>query len=206
MAGLKCKQSGQFDHAKTGIRADRNPRSCRLMFAGRAAILAAALICDRLFGDPHWLWSRLPHPVVLFGRLIAVLDRRLNRDDRADGERRLAGAVVVALVLALAIAAGLVLAGLVRLLPGHPLAGLLGEAVLASIFLAHKSLIDHVGAVVAALRSSGAPAGREAVARIVGRNVSELDESAVARAAMDSLAENFSDGVVAPAFWYLLAG
>ncbi len=176
------------------------------MFAERAAVLAAALICDRLFGDPDWLWSRLPHPAVLFGRLVAALDRLLNRPERSDDERRLAGVLTIAVVLILAIAAGLILAGLVGALPGHPLVGFLAEAVLASIFLAHKSLAGHVGAVAAALRSGGLPAGREAVARIVGRDVSDLDEPAIARAAMESLAENFSDGVLAPAFWYCLAG
>ena len=190
LAGLKRKQTGQFN----------------LMFANRAAILAAALICDRLLGDPDWLWSRLPHPTVLFGRVIAALDRLLNREDRSDSERRLAGVLSVAFILILAIAAGLVLAGLVRSLPGHPAVGFLAEAILASIFLAHRSLIDHVGAVAMALRSGGLSAGREAVARIVGRDVSDLDEPGVARAAIESLAENFSDGVLAPAFWYLVAG
>lgn len=186
--------------------ADRNPQSRLLMFATRAAVLAAALICDRVFGDPHWLWSRLPHPAVLFGRLVAALDRLLNRQDRSAGERRLAGALAVAFVLMLAIAAGMALAGLIRALTDYPLVGFLAEAVLASIFLAHKSLLDHVGAVAVALRSGGVPAGREAVARIVGRDVSDLDEPAIARAGIESLAENFADGVVAPAFWYVIAG
>ncbi len=176
------------------------------MFATRAAILAAALICDRLFGEPDWLWSRLPHPAVLFGRLVGALDRVLNREDRPDGERRLAGGLVVAFVLALAVAAGMALAAIVRALPGHPLAGLLVEALIASVFLAHKSLTDHVGAVAAALRSGGENAGREAVARIVGRDVGDLDAPAIARAAIESLAENFADGIIAPAFWYLIAG
>ena len=179
------------------------------MFAERAAILAAALIFDRLFGDPDWLWSRLPHPTALFGRLIAALDRLLNRENRSVSERRLTGALVVALVLILSIMAGMagmVLARIIGDLTGYPLAGWLAEAVLASIFLAHKSLTDHVGAVAAALRSGGLPAGREAVARIVGRDVSDLDEPGIARAAIESLAENFSDGVLAPAFWYLVAG
>ena len=189
-AALKRKQIGRFN----------------LMFAERAAILAVALICDRLLGDPDRLWSRLPHPAVLLGRVIAAMDRLLNREDRSAGERRLAGGLVVMLVLMLAIMTGLVLAGFVRALPGYPPVGFLAEAVLASIFLAHKSLIDHVGAVAAALRSGGVPAGRQAVARIVGRDVSDLDEPAIARAAIESLAENFADGVVAPAFWYCIAG
>ena len=189
-AGLKRKQTGQFN----------------LMLADRVAILAAALICDRLLGDPDWLWSRLPHPTVLFGRVIAALDRLLNREDRSAGERRLAGALLVAFVLALAIVAGMVLTGLARGLAGHPVFGFIAEAVLASIFLAHKGLLDHVGAVAEALHSGGVPAGREAVARIVGRDVSDLDEPGVARAAIESLAENFVDGVVAPAFWYCVGG
>jgi adenosylcobinamide-phosphate synthase len=176
------------------------------MAATHAAVLAAALICDRLFGDPDWLWSRLPHPTVLFGHLIAALDRSLNRAERGGGRRRLAGVLAITLVVGFAVAAGMALVGFVRTLPGHPLVGLLSEAVLASIFLAHKNLTDHVGAVAAALRSSGVPAGREAVSRIVGRDVSALDEPGIARAAIESLAENFSDGVVAPAFWYLIAG
>jgi adenosylcobinamide-phosphate synthase len=212
-AGLKRNQRRKIRPcAWTAIRhwqisfAERNPQVRRLMVATRAAVLAAALICDRLFGDPDWLWSRLPHPTVLAGRLIAALDRFLNREDRSAGERRFAGALVVAFVLVLAIAVGMMLTGLIRSLPGHPLAGIMAEAVLASIFLAHKSLLDHVGAVAAALRSGGAPAGRDALSRIVGRDVSALDEPGIARAAIESLAENFSDGIVAPAFWYLVAG
>ena len=176
------------------------------MFGDRAAILAVALISDRLFGDPDWLWSRLPHPAVLCGRLIAALDRLLNRPDHSPAERRMAGVLALVVVLILAIGAGMVLTGIIGALSGFPLVGFLAEAVLASIFLAHKSLLNHVGAVAAALRSGGVVAGREAVARIVGRDVGNLDEPAIARAGIESLAENFADGVVAPAFWYCLAG
>ncbi len=185
---------------------DGKPQVHPLMLATRAAVLAAALICDRLFGDPGWLWSRLTHPVVLTGRLIAALEQLLNRQDRSNAERRMAGVLALVLVLLLAIGAGIALAGLIGLLSGYPLAGFLAEAILASIFLAQKNLLDHVGAVAVALRSGGVSAGREAVARIVGRDVSELDEPAIARAGIESLAENFADGVVAPAFWYLVAG
>jgi len=176
------------------------------MVAMHAAILAAALVCDRLLGDPGWLWSRLPHPAVLFGRLVGALDRSLNRQERSQRQRRLAGVLAIALVLAVGIAAGLALAAIIRAVTAHPLAGLALEALVASVFLAHKSLTDHVGAVAAALRSGGEVAGRQAVAKIVGRDVGDLNEPAIARAAIESLAENFADGVIAPAFWYLVAG
>ncbi len=176
------------------------------MLAERAAILAAALVCDRLLGDPDRLWSRLPHPAVVFGQAIAALDRWLNREHHSDAGRRLAGIVTIALLLALAITTGMVLAALIGALPGPSVIGLFVEAAVASIFLAHRSLLDHVGAVAAGLRSGGLPAARQAVARIVGRDASALDEPGIARAAIESLAENFSDGVIAPAFWYLIAG
>ncbi len=80
------------------------------------------------------------------------------------------------------------------------------EAIVVAVFLAEKSLIDHVTAVERALLAEGIEGGRRAVSMIVGRDVSVLDEAGVSRAAIESAAENFSDGVVAPAFWFLLLG
>ncbi len=165
------------------------------------AILLLALLIDALVGDPPWLYRRVPHPVVLVGRLVDFADRRLNREGMAPRERFLAGLfalkVIVALVLALAWSLAFVLAQ-------WPF-GWLVEALLASSLIAFRGLYDHVRAVAEGLSRSLAE-GRAAVAHIVGRDPESLDEAGVARAAIESLAENFSDGVVAPVFWYLLLG
>ena len=154
-------------------------------------VLAAALILDAAIGEPEWLWSRVPHPAVVMGRAVATLDRCLN----AGFARRLKGALALGILLAGSVAAGLILAAL----PG-PL-----EAVTAAVLLAQRSLVDHVRAVATALRRGVEP-GRAAVARIVGRDTGAMDAPAVARAAIESAAENLSDGVVAPAFWFVVAG
>ncbi len=147
--------------------------------------LALALLLDALFGEPRWLWSRLPHPAVLMGRAIGWCDARFNRG----GARRLKGALTVAALVLGAAALGAALAAL----PGRAV-----DVILGAILLAHRSLVDHVAAVAAGLRLSLAE-GRRAVAMIVGRDTAGMDGPAVARAAIESGAENFSDGVVAPA-------
>ncbi|MBF9045396.1 cobalamin biosynthesis protein [Rhodobacterales bacterium HKCCE4037] len=158
-----------------------------------APILTFALLLDAAMGEPKWLWSRLPHPAVLMGRLVDAFDQSLNRREA----RRLAGIVTVAALSALAITLGL----LIQALP----LGWLWSSLLAAILLAQRSLAQHVTAVADALRIS-LPEGRKAVSMIVGRDPDQLDEHAVARAAIESAAENLSDGVVAPAFWFLIAG
>lgn len=167
------------------------------------AALVGALVLDRIVGDPPALWARLPHPVVLFGHGIAFFDRRLNRDTLAPATRRRNGVVAIVLLLALSVVAGLVLSDLFRAL------GVVGfglELLVVAVFLAQKSLGDHVVAVAVGLRMDGLEGGRRAVSLIVGRDPQALDEAGVCRAAIESLAENFADGVVAPAFWYALAG
>ncbi|QDL92015.1 cobalamin biosynthesis protein [Paroceanicella profunda] len=158
-----------------------------------AEMLLVALALDALFGEPEWLWSRVPHPVVAMGRALARAETALNHGPA----RRARG---VAVVLGLGAAAAL-LGGLIAALPD---AGLL-EAVAAATLLAQRSLADHVSAVAGALARS-LPEGRLAVSRIVGRDVTALDGPGVARAAIESAAENFSDGVIAPAVWFLLLG
>ncbi len=153
------------------------------------AVTACALLIEAAFGYPAWLFQAVRHPVVWLGRLIATLDRRLPRS-------RPAGALALAAVLLAAALPGMVLTALLPLLP---------LAVLASTCLAQRSLAQHVSAVASGLRL-GLPEGRAAVAHIVGRDPHQLDAAAVARAAIESLAENFSDGVVAPAFWGCVAG
>lgn len=167
------------------------------------AMLFIALLLDRVVGDPDWLWRRLPHPVVWFGAVIGFTDRHLNRESDTPATRRLKGRVAIALLLALAIAAGILVHAL---LFGLGPLGWLIEAVIVAVLLAQKSLADHVRAVAVALRVGGLTQGRKAVSMIVGRDPETLDRSAVGRAALESLAENFSDGIVAPVLWYAIAG
>ncbi|HEV7251533.1 MAG TPA: adenosylcobinamide-phosphate synthase CbiB [Mesorhizobium sp.] len=161
-----------------------------------------ALLFERFCGYPDGLFRLIGHPVTWIGRLIAWLDRRWNRDADPPKTRRRAG---VAALLVLLLAALLSAWALQSLLLGSPW-GLLLLAVPASSLLAQKSLQIHVRAVADVLEGGGLPAGRKAVSMIVGRDPEKLDEAGVARAAIESLAENFSDGVVAPAFWLALLG
>lgn len=160
-------------------------------------MLLIALLLDGAIGDPDRIWRRVPHPAVLMGRMIAALDRWLNSDADPDELRRMKGALALALLMLPWAAGGAFLAAA----PLGPVWEIIGAAAL----LAHRSLVDHVRAVADGLRE-GLDEGRDAVAKIVGRDPQALDEIGVSRAAIESAAENFSDGVVAPAFWFLLAG
>lgn len=167
-------------------------------------ILVVALLLDRVVGDPDWLWSRLPHPVVFFGKAIAVLDGGLNRHDALEpAALKLRGVVTIGLLL---LASAVVGAVLHKLFGTMGVLGFLLEAVVVAVLLAQKSLGDHVGRVAEGLRHGGLEGGRAAVSMVVGRDPKTLDAPGVCRAAIESLAENFSDGVVAPAFWYAVAG
>ncbi len=158
-----------------------------------AVLLVAALLLDAVLGEPKWLWSRLAHPAVLMGRAVDFADARLN----AGSQRKLKGVAAMAGLGVLA----LLLGWLIQLLPDF---GIL-EVIVAAILLAHKSLIQHVQAVADALRLSLGDA-RRSVAMIVGRDTAGMSDASVARAAIESAAENFSDGVIAPAFWFLIGG
>ena len=170
----------------------------------RAAILLIGLLRDRRIGDPDWLWRRLPHPVVFFGMAISFADRHLNKSQAQFAVRRRAGMLAICLLLLVSAGLGLMLHRVFAL--AGPLVGGLLESLVVFVLLAQKSLADHVLAVADGLRQEGLVGGRRAVSMIVGRDPAYLDRPAVCRAAIESLAENFSDGVVAPAFWYLLAG
>lgn len=158
-----------------------------------ALLLVPAMLLDAALGEPKWLWSKAPHPAVLMGRAVGLAEARLN----AGPQRRAKG------VLAMAGLGGaaLLLGWLIHLVPDF---GVL-EVIVAAILLAQKSLVQHVQAVADALRLSLGD-GRRAVAMIVGRDTGAMNEAAVARGAIESAAENFSDGVIAPAFWFLIAG
>ena len=170
-------------------------------FEALAFIMLLAFAFDVALGDPQWLYRVLPHPVALLGRLIDWLETRLNRSERGARDRFVRGAIVTAACLLLAGALGLGIALLCRSITG----GWLIEAAVASSLIAFRGLHDHVLAVIKGLGQS-LSAARDAVGHIVGRNPDVLDAPGIARAAAESLAENFSDGVVAPLFWYLLFG
>lgn len=165
------------------------------------AACALALAIERFTGYPEALQRSVGHPVQWMGWLIKRLDERLN-DRFADPEaNRWRGVAALALLLV----ACLIPAWAVAALLSHWSHGWIIEAVIATAFLAQASLRDHVAAVASGLNRSVAD-GRQAVALIVGRDPSTLDESGIAKAALESLAENTSDGIVAPALWYALLG
>jgi adenosylcobinamide-phosphate synthase len=168
----------------------------------RLLLLLAGLLTDAAFGDMPALFARIPHPIVLAGRAIGFFEKRLNRPNRSERSRRERGIVTVIMLVAAAAGAGWAL----HWACGGGALGAIVEALAIGIMVAQRSLFQHVAAVAAALQSGGLPAGRSAVSRIVGRDPMRLDVHGVARAAIESLAENFSDGVVAPVFWYLLLG
>ncbi|MCB1455582.1 MAG: cobalamin biosynthesis protein [Nitratireductor sp.] len=166
-------------------------------------LLLAALVIDWVLGEPDWLWGRVPHPVVWFGRLIGWLDATLNLDTDSDELRYRKGAVAWAVMIAIAVLTSFVLDWLFKLLGP---AGMVAEIFVVFVLVAQKSLKDHVFAVAHGLQREGLVGGRRAVSMIVGRDPERLDRSGVSRAAIESLAENFSDGIVAPVFWYAVFG
>ena len=162
-------------------------------FAGTAL----ALIIERLVGYPKPLYQKIGHPVEWIGRLIAKLEADLNRGD----SRRLKGIAACVLLLVMVVIPSLFISSLLV----HIKFGWIVEALLATTFIAQHSMAEHVSAVAKGLNVS-LHEGRTAVAKIVGRDPTSLDESAISRAALESLAENTSDGIVAPALWFALLG
>jgi adenosylcobinamide-phosphate synthase len=171
-------------------------------------LLLDGLAIDAVFGDMPAIFARIPHPVALAGRAIGLFERKLNRPQRSERRRRERGVITVIVLVGLAAGLGWALQRTCRSGSGlgFSLAGAVVEALAVAMLLAQRSLYQHVAAVAAALETGGLAAGRQAVRHIVGRDPARLDQHGVARAAIESLAENFSDGVVAPALWYLLLG
>jgi adenosylcobinamide-phosphate synthase len=165
-------------------------------------LLLGGIAIDALFGDMRPLFRIVPHPIAFAGRAIGFFDRKLNRPQRSERDRRLRGVIAVMLLVGAAAALGWLVDRACR---GSTVGGIV-EAFAIGILLAQRSLFQHVASVMMALMLGGLPAGRRAISHIVGRNPESLDEHGVARAAIESLAENFSDGVVAPSFWFLVAG
>src|SRR6516225_4036329 len=165
-------------------------------------LTALAVLIELIAGYPDWLVRSIGHPVTWMGRLIAGLERRWNRETLRPHLRRMLGTVAVLLLVGIVGMVALIIERGLLLLPF----GLIGAAVVASTLVAQRSLYQHVSRVADALESGGIRAAREAVSHIVGRDTETLDEAGVARAAIESLAENFSDGVVAPVIWMIIAG
>ena len=165
------------------------------------AILLLAMAADLVLGDPRWIYRIVPHPVVLVGGLVGLLTKVLNRQSLPRSTRILLGGLCSLLVISIAGSVGAAAHILLTSLPF----GWVIEGLLASSLLAFRGLYDAVKAVVHGL-SKSLEAGRAAVSHIVGRDPASLDAAAVGRAAAESAAENFSDGFVAPVFWFLLLG
>lgn len=153
--------------------------------------LILAMLLDGILGEPDWLWKRLPHPAVLMGRTVDWADRTFNHG-RAQRQKG-----VIALVM-LIIFWGVIAVAIAQL-------GVIAQVICGAILLAQRSLVDHVRAVATGLRTSVVQA-RAKVAMIVGRDTAQMDGPAVSRAAIESAAENLGDGVIAPAFWFLVGG
>lgn len=166
-------------------------------------VLFAALVLDRYWSGQGRLWQRYSHPVVLFGRAIDLADSVMRRPGADRPRNRVNGLMSILVLLALAAFAGWAISLFTRSIP---IIGLVAEVLIVAVLLAQRSLADHVGAVAMALRSEGLSGGRREVAKIVGRDPEQLDHAGVARSAIESLAENTSDGIVAPAFWYAILG
>lgn len=164
----------------------------------------AALMLDAALGWPAWLHARIGHPVGGFARIIGALERRWNRAAWSDRMRRAAGIGLLLVLLAVAAGAGMAVQWAIRRWAGE--LAWAGIALAAWPALAQRSLYAHVVPVVRALASGDLPEARRAVGWIVGRDTDALDEAGVARAGIESLAESFCDGVVAPLFWLLLLG
>ncbi len=152
---------------------------------------------DAIVGYPDALHRRIPHPVAWIGGLIAVLEAKLNRPTLSERTRRLLGVATLLIIIGVSGAAGWLITRY-----GGPWA----VAIVGALGLAQRSLFDHVRAVAEPLSGGDLDGARIAVGRIVGRDVERLDESGVASAAVESLAESFNDGVVAPMFWFVVGG
>lgn len=165
-------------------------------------LVLAALIVEAAVGYPAWLQKRVPHPVVWIGNLIALLERRWNDPGTPERRRRELGVVTVAILIGMTVVAGLIL----EALPLPEIAAFALVVLAGTLGLAQRSLYDHVAAIARPLAAGDLTGARTAVGMIVGRDTETMDEADVAVAALESLAESFNDGVVAPAFWFVVGG
>ncbi|CAM3366707.1 MULTISPECIES: adenosylcobinamide-phosphate synthase CbiB [Sphingomonas] len=167
-------------------------------------VALVALALDAAIGWPDRLYARIGHPVGAFARFLNLAERLGNRPDWPEGVRRGLGVLTMFFLIALTGGAAWWLDRELHLLFGRW--GWVASAVLAWPGLAQRSLYVHVRPVAAALMRGDLPAARTLVARVVGRDTDRLDQAGVSRAAIETLAESFCDGIVAPLFWLLLLG
>jgi len=177
-------------------------------------VVLASLALEAAIGYPAALHLRIPHPVVWAGNAISAFERGWNKPEYSFRRRRMLGFVAVVLVGGAAVLLGLGVQRVVDRLLGGPsslpyvthLAAMAVIALVGTVGLAQRSLFEHVNNVLASLRAGDLPASRERVSLIVGRDTRQLDAAGVSAAALESLAESFNDGIVAPAFWFLIGG
>ncbi|MGI9499856.1 MAG: adenosylcobinamide-phosphate synthase CbiB [Geminicoccaceae bacterium] len=171
------------------------------LLEGIVQALLLALVIDRLIGDPAWLYRYLPHPVVIIGGVLTRLEQRFFKGAATAHALFERGRTATLILVSSSFVVGALVQWLCLSLPY----GWVVLAILMSTLLAQVSLADHVRDVADGL-DQGVVEGRAAVAHIVGRDPDQLDEHAVARSAIESLAENFSDAVVAPVFYAFVLG
>ena len=152
-----------------------------------------ALILDAFLGEPVWIWSKVPHPAVLMGKVIKWGEIKYN-----NGINRKSKGILFIIFFVIFLA---ILGYLIEKLP----ISAIWKTLIVAMLLSHKSLTEHVTAVSLGLQKNISQ-GRIAIAMIVGRDTTDLEETDIARSAIESAAENFSDGIIAPLFWFLVGG
>ncbi|MEW7006548.1 adenosylcobinamide-phosphate synthase CbiB [Lentilitoribacter sp. EG35] len=166
-------------------------------------ILFCATILDMLVGDPDWIWRKYTHPIVWFGQITGYMDKRFNSNLLSQAHKKFTGIMAIVMLVAIAVILGLLFTAI---LSNIGFLGYVLEVIIVAIFIAQKSMSDHVERIITPLRNGDINGARNAVSMIVGRDTAQLDESSISRAAIESMSENFSDGVVAPIFWYAIFG
>jgi adenosylcobinamide-phosphate synthase len=162
----------------------------------------AALMLEAAIGYPDRLHRLIPHPVVWAGRAINLLEERWNHPELTAERRRLSGVAALLFVAGCAALLGYLIDAWAR----KNIWTIIATIFIATTGLAQRSLYTHVAAVHTALQAGDLPAARKTVSHIVGRDTATLDEHGIAVAALESLAESFCDGIVAPAFWLFFTG
>ena len=165
-------------------------------------ILLLAILIDAIVGDPDFIYLRLKHPVQLMGSMISYLDEKLNKQYQNSFYQRISGIILIVFLLIISVLFGLVLKNILELIPY----GWILEAFIVSSMIAAKSLYQHVKSVQNSLETGTLDEARLEASKIVGRNTNDLDNHGVARSAIESLSENFSDGIIAPIFWAVILG